>query len=255
MIDAADICIPKVKSTNNKGMPGWNQYVQPYKDQSILWNNIWLEAGCPDQGELASLRKYTKKKYHSAIKFIKRNKDDILKYKTAHLLNNKKFTCFWKEMKNLKRLPNSLPSRIENSIGDESIVNCFKDKYEYLYNSVNDVDLGEIKQTVNQKLSNCLSGTCVKTHEFTMHNMTSAISSLKNFKHDHIYGFYSNNIINGSDKLHNMLLTVFNAILLHGCTNEIFNRSIIVPLIKDKRKTSTSFDNYRAISLGSILYK
>ena len=43
--------------------------------------------------------------------------------------------------------------------------------------------------------------------------------------------------------------------LTHGCINEAFNKSIIFPLIKDKRKTCTSIENYRAISLCSILCK
>ena len=55
MTDAANICKLKAKSTNNKGLPGWNKYFQPYKDQTIMWNNIWLEAGCSNHGELSEI--------------------------------------------------------------------------------------------------------------------------------------------------------------------------------------------------------
>ena len=79
--------------------------------------------------------------------------------------------------------------------------------------------------------------------------MNNALKSLKILKRDHLYDIYSNSIINGSDKLKIILLKIFNCVLSHGCTNEIFNRSKIIPIIKDKRKPSIHCSNYGAISL------
>ena len=47
MILASDIAIPKRKITNKLGVPGWNDQVKPFKEKSILWTNIWKDAGCP----------------------------------------------------------------------------------------------------------------------------------------------------------------------------------------------------------------
>ena len=41
MNEAANLTIPKIKvSGKGRGLPGWNKYVQPYKDKSILWTDI-----------------------------------------------------------------------------------------------------------------------------------------------------------------------------------------------------------------------
>ena len=85
--------------------------------------------------------------------------------------------------------------------------------------------------------------------------MNNALKSLKILKKDHVYDIYSNSIINGSDKLKIILLNIFNCVLSHGCTNEIFNRSKILPIIKDNRKPSMHLSNYRAILLCSVLCK
>ena len=256
MNDAAILAIPKIRtSCKKRGLPGWNEHVQPFRDKSILWTNISKEAGCPNQGHLYEIKKDCKKKYHAAIKHIKESKDYILKCKTAHLLNNKKFNCFWKQIQKMKNAKPNLPDRIDGKTGNENITECFKEKYKDLYNSVDDNELNDIKIDINNKLQYCVSGECKKLHKFTDINMKTAVSSLKKLKKDYIYGIYSNNIIFGSDKLHNVLLSIFNSILIHGCMNEIFNRSVIIPLIKDKRKPATSIDNYRAISLCSVLCK
>ena len=84
--------------------------------------------------------------------------------------------------------------------------------------------------------------------------MNRALKSLKTLKRDHVYNIYSNNIINNSNKF-KLMLNILNCILSHRCRNEIFNRSIIIPIVKDKRKPDVFLSNYRAISLCLVLCK
>ena len=65
--------------------------------------------------------------------------------------------------------------------------------------------------------------------------MNRALKSLKTLKRDHVYNIYSHNVINNSNKF-KLMLNILNCILSHRCRNEIFNRSIIIPIVKDKRK-------------------
>ncbi len=44
-------------------MPGWNDHVHKVRESAILWNRIWVEAGCPEAAVLFDLRKQTKKAY------------------------------------------------------------------------------------------------------------------------------------------------------------------------------------------------
>ena len=79
-------------------MHGWNYYVKPFKDKSIFWSEIWKQAGY-----ISHIRKSTRAKYYSAIKYIKRNKDILVKYKIANCLSNNKFSSFWQDIRKIKK--------------------------------------------------------------------------------------------------------------------------------------------------------
>ena len=52
-----------------------------------------------------------------------------------------------------------------------------------------------------------------------------------------------------------MLSLIFNAMFLHGHVPESFMDTIIIPLVKDKKESLQSSDNYRPIALTSTLSK
>ncbi len=60
----ANIAIPRQSVNGKPGIPGWNEFVKPYKDKSIFWNDVWKNAGSPDNGQLADLRRFSRSKYH-----------------------------------------------------------------------------------------------------------------------------------------------------------------------------------------------
>ena len=69
MIISANDTIPThIIRGNNKGMPGWNSHVKPFKEKSIFWNDMWKQAGKPVSGPIAEIRRFTRTKYHWAIK-------------------------------------------------------------------------------------------------------------------------------------------------------------------------------------------
>ena len=57
------------------------------------------------------------------------------------------------------------------------------------------------------------------------------------------------------DKLHVMITFLFNAMLTHSVYPDIMNIATILPLVKDKRASLSSKDNYRGIALTSPLGK
>ena len=60
----AELTIPvqNVTTNNNdkRGIPGWNDFVKPYKDKSIFWNELWVSDGKPTSGILFNLRRFTR---------------------------------------------------------------------------------------------------------------------------------------------------------------------------------------------------
>ena len=81
------------------------------------------------------------------------------------------------------------------------------------------------------------------------------MKNLKPDKTDYIFNLSSNHFLNGTDLLYSLLSILFDAFLTHGFTTFEFNSSLIIPLPKNNKKSLSSSNNYRAISINVILCK
>ncbi len=61
--------------------------------------------------------------------------------------------------------------------------------------------------------------------------------------------------IHGTEALFNFLSQIFGAMLIHGCCNRLFNKSIIKTIPQNKQKSCCDSTNYRAKSLNYIVSK
>ena len=59
-------------------MPVWNEYVAPFRDKFILWDDIWVECRRPHEGIVASIMRTTRASYHYAVRYTKNSKFDIV---------------------------------------------------------------------------------------------------------------------------------------------------------------------------------
>ena len=81
------------------------------------------------------------------------------------------------------------------------------------------------------------------------------VGKLKPHKDDGKYGFKSDHLINGTNKLFTVLSIMFNAMLTHGFNPDDLLRSTIISIPKDSRGSLCSSDNYRGISLSNSICK
>ena len=86
-------------------------------------------------------------------------------------------------------------------------------------------------------------------------NVLKGVNNLKNDKFDPTFKISSNNIKFGSDQLFRMISILFQLMLSHGISNELLNRSVIISIPKDKRKSLCNSNNYRGISLNTVFNK
>ena len=91
--------------------------------------------------------------------------------------------------------------------------------------------------------------------ELTLILFNDVLKKLKPHKDDGNYGFKSDHLINGSNKLFIMLSIMFNAFLTHGFNSEDLLLSTIISIPKDNRGSMNSSDNYRGISVSNSICK
>ena len=248
-----------LKHTNKQGViPGWNSFVQPFKDKSIFWHNVWRDSGSPKHGQIAENRRLTRAKYHWAIKQTKKEANNYILNKTADQLSNKSFNDFWKTIKKLKGNNKTIASVVDGLTTDAEISNRFRYLYKNLYNSINDEDLKHTIKNVNSLINDkCNKGSCTTTHchEISGETIRKAITKLQSNKDDEIYGIYTDNFIHAPDIVTEKLGQLITTMIHHGLASEIINTSIVKPIPKNKEKTLSDSNNYRAISKNTIISK
>ena len=83
----------------------------------------------------------------------------------------------------------------------------------------------------------------------------NAITSLNKGKDDEVYEITSDHFINATELAFFKLSQLLTCMLRHGCSSQNVNKSIIKPIPKNKRKSLSDSNNYRAISKNSIISK
>ena len=108
----------------------------------------------------------------------------------------------------------------------------------------------EIQQEIDKRL-----GVEGYTNEINVNHIRDAIAKLKNGKNGGEEGLFSDHVINGTNLLAVWLTCLFNCMLSHGICPSSTSHGTMVPIPNDKRKSVGCSDNYRAITLSSIIGK
>ena len=73
-----DVCLSAARATipltgppescDNKRVPGWVDTVDPVRQTSIFWHNMWVNCGRPRDGVVAGIMRRTRAAYHYAVR-------------------------------------------------------------------------------------------------------------------------------------------------------------------------------------------
>ena len=249
-------------SVTLKPIPGWKEYVEPYRSDALFWHFLWKDNGSPSSGYVADIRRRTGYIYHNVLRKVKRQENYIRSMRMAQNIDERNYTDFWSSIKKINGNRSSFASNIDSAGDIESIGSLFHEKYKNLYNCVsyNDRQMTALKVEIDNLVSDhdlkCFNTSTICTeHNIHVSNIIDSISRLKRGKNDGNRGHFSDHIINGTPKLYIYLSILFHTMLSHGCVPGDFLISTLVPIPKNKRKSLNNSENYRAIALSSILGK
>ena len=147
-------CLPTSGGGNVEGkkpqIPGWNEHVKPYADESNFWYKVWLSAGKPVNGDLFINMKLSKRQFKFAVRRLKKCSDKIQDNKFVSNLLQGGGNLF-KEIRKFRGAVSTFSSRIDEEVGAHNIANHFADIYEKLYNKV---ELGNEFDNVCNRIQN-----------------------------------------------------------------------------------------------------
>ena len=186
----ADDVFPRINASKSC-RSGWTSEVKPYRDDCIFWYKLWMDAGCPRNGVLYDVMKFTKKQYMYANRRNKRKQDVIRKERMATAIANDNMQDFFKEVNRLEPKA-KVPVAIDGIVEGKAIAQHFSEKYDQLLNSVpSDANnMSYIYKYLEECTSSDDADRVVRYSE-----VAEAIKALKSNKSDGHEGFMSNHLL------------------------------------------------------------
>ena len=249
----AKIPLSNPRSDYRPPIPGWNQYVKPFRDDAIFWFNVWKSAGKRENCVLHDIMKRTRNKYHFAIRKVRKHDSAIRKEKLLEDYLSGNINNIFENIKTSRKNKSSLATTIDGISGPENISVLFKNIYNNVYNKYNNSqnELIDFLDDINVKIK---QSDLTFVDRITESLICNVISNLQNGKSDVEFNWGSDAIKHGAEELSSHLTLLFRALLIHGHIPQLFSFCTLVPLIKNNKSNSLS-DNYRLIAISSIILK
>ena len=220
------------KQCNSKVIAGCNEHVKPYREALIFWHNAWKDCGFPRNTVIANVMSRSRSQYHIAVRFVKRNQNNVKQESMATALLGNKNRDFWKEVGKVTQNNTMLPNMVDEVTGGENIYKFFATKYDDLYNSLaNEENMASLLQNIHSKVG-AQCNDC--ENSVTIDDVLNGINHVKSNKYDGYGLIYTNHFIHAPHKLHVFVYLLFTSMVYHGYTPDGFNIATIQPLVKTK---------------------
>ena len=139
---------------------------------------------------------------------------------------------------------------VDGNTGEKEIADTFTAIFKTLYNSL---ESNEKMDDIQRKVKELVA---TKDSEAEVMKVTEALVKkaaglLKPHKMDVSQGYSSDALLNGPDKLFNILASIFRSWLRHGTVTRQVLACAMIPLIKGSKDPAMS-ESYRAIASNSL---
>ena len=148
------------------------------------------------------------------------------------------------------RTPMSLATNVDGSVGDTEIAEMWKCHYKSLLNSVQNEEFKKsVVLDINQQHE---TSTCIT---ITLFNILDALKSIKCGKSSGVDGISAEHFIFAHSRIHVLLSLLFSPFITYGYVPDMFMKTAIVPIIKNKTGDTSDKNNYRPIALVTAASK
>jgi exonuclease III len=227
-----------------KPVAGWDDVCAELHAHARNAFLLWVSSGKPRFGEKFDLMKNSRAQFKRALRDCKENVSKHTSDSIATKLLKHDSKTFWKEIKKVinKDQPKINPETIDGYTGEKHILEMWKNHFSSLLNTAKSHPL--IINPDNDSYD-----------RFTAEEVFNAISDLKSGKTCGLDGVYAEHLKHVNKKLSVILSLCFNAMLIHNYLPDVFMKTIIVPIVKDKKGDISSSDNFRPIAITCVISK
>lgn len=248
LISSSIATIPSVKINSLKHW--WDAELDEAKMASIAAHHEWVLVGkprnprCPIFLKMNSCRLH----YKSLLRSKERVGNSLFSNALDDALLNKEPNLFWKSWRSkFKKVNNA--QVIAGSCSPIVIASKFSEVFRSVYGDNVDSD----EAVFISRFSSYMTDTAPQT--LTVEAVDWQLRHLKLGKAAGCDGVQLEHILYGHPIVIVLITNIFNACLKFGYVPYMFSQGIIVPLLKGSITDKTVIDNYRGITISSILSK
>ena len=240
----------KTSKVFHRVVPGWKHYVNDShiaaRDAFVMWNN----AGRPRFGPVFEIMRRSRALFKYSLRYCKQQDSQNRANALANKMKDKDYLAFWKDVKSQQKCTMPLPSSVDGVQGTDEILTMWLSHYKNIFCKMkyakNDLE------SINKAMLNVRNEHIIPVSPCDISNFVSNLSSGKASGDDGISGEH---LKYAGDCLYDLLSVLFNAIFVHGYIPKDMIKSVIVPIIKSKTKSSNNKSNYRPVTIATVISK
>ncbi|XP_045506381.1 uncharacterized protein LOC123702662 [Colias croceus] len=225
-----------------KYITGWNRHVRGAHEKARLCFQAWLYGGKPGAGRLYDDMCETRRTFKSKLKWCQNNQQQIKMDIIAELHSNKKFGQFWKNTNKMNHKP-GLPVSVAGVHEPSEIATLFSHHFRV------DSPLGPARQGPDAEEGG------ERSVYFTTKEVRAVIKGMVRGKSPGHDSLSIEHLQHAGVHLPRVLAMFFTMCLGHSHLPDNLMRTIVVPIIKNKTGDTSDVNNYRPISLATVVAK
>ena len=231
----------------------WNANVDFLKKTAKLHYKMWVDGGSIKNSQLYDNMMQSKKAYKNEIKNIKLLEKEKKNKYIETLLENKDVR-FWREWRKIKARSSSCNNSSSN---DHKMANRLVNEFskKFIDSRNNKILLDEFLKKYDELAFNFNKENNSKWDEFSVYEIERAVNDLNLKRTGDKNGLEVEHVLNSHPIIYVHLKLLFNLILKHGYVPSDFKEGMIIPVLKDKMKDNKDIENYRPITIISMLSK
>ena len=200
------------KRKRRSNISDWNRLINPLRQKSIFWHQIWQECDRPKTGCLASIMRSSRAKYYRAVREGKKRKTTENNNLLVETLSGKDYRDFWSYIRKMSHVPKTPTSCMDGEHDDVAICEILENKYKIIFQSTpsNKHDLQNISHEIYSRAERA------EPVSITLNDIKLIIKKLNKNKADGSEGYNSNHIIYASDNLLLHISQLMELIVSHG---------------------------------------